>query len=149
MSDDCAPGLRRERKRLESLSKSDWDIKHAAGGLYDISFIEALPTVSGGTTISEKLEKLVSGEHLGKEEATTLLGARRLYYLIMHAASHHELVYPPIPEHESFFEEYLGRLLGHLLPGEGSTLDRLRSVRRSVREIFDMYLNKLGGKPGS
>ncbi len=141
-SDRYGEGVRAARKRLEALSGGEWDIKHEAGGLYDITFIEARPTASRESTTSERLGALAAEGLLSNDEADSLLRARRLYYLIEHAAAHHELVYPPIPEMERFFEDYLGRLLGRLLPGEGTTLERLVSVKRSVRRIFDRFVEE-------
>jgi glutamate-ammonia-ligase adenylyltransferase len=141
-SDDHITNLRRERLRLESLSRGAWDIKHARGGLYDITFIEAVAGASPERwmgSAAEKLETLVAGGRLEAADAGTLLRARRIFYLIEHSAAHHELVYPPIPERERFFEEYLGRLLGPLLPGEGATLERLASIKESVRNVFDRF----------
>ena len=146
---DYEAGLRGARERLESLSRGAWDIKHAAGGLYDIAFIEARSGKTRAGSVAARLAALVAEGLLGEDEAESLLHARRLYYLIEHASAHHEIIYPPIPEHEKFFEDYLGRLLGPLLPGEGTTLERLASVRRSVRDIFDRFVDDGAGKGGS
>jgi hypothetical protein len=48
-----------------------------------------------------------------------------------------------------FFEDYLGHLLGSLLPGVGTTLERLSSVRRSVRDIFDRLVDDGEERSGS
>ncbi len=146
---DFKTGLRGAREKLESLSRGAWDIKHAAGGLYDIAFIEARPGAARAVSAAVRLDALVSENRLSEGEAESLLHARRLYYLIEHAAAHHELVYPPIPEREMFFEDYLGHLLGPILPGEGTTLERLASVKRSVRDIFDRFVDAGAGKSGS
>ena len=146
---DYREGVREARKRLESLSQGAWDIKHEAGGLYDIAFIEALSGAGRTGTAAARLDALTSEGRLEKGEAESLLAARRLYYLIEHAAAHHELVYPPIPEREMFFEDYLGRLLGPLLPGEEATLERIASIRRSVRDIFDRFVDDGAKRDGS
>ncbi len=76
-------------------------------------------------------------------EAELLRRARTLYYLIEHAAAHHGLRYPPLPERVRFFERYLDALLGELSPGGDPFLDRLAGVKRSVREIFDRFCERL------
>lgn len=130
------------RRELESLSSSGWDVKHAPGGLYDIGYIIstarlAMPSQKA-TAISaiDGLESLELQEMLTKEETKSLTTAYRLYYLIEHAAALHGLSYPPLPEREDFFDNYLRRLLGSLLPGEGRLITMLEQTRSSVRNIF-------------
>ncbi len=137
--------LRAERERLESLSGGDWDVKHAAGGLYDLDFMAA--------TVLGKEDEPVSGTDarlgliadrglLGEDEADILRRAHALYYLIGHAAAHHGLRYPPLPERITFFERYLGSLLGPLLSGSESFLEGLTGTKRTVREIFERFCER-------
>jgi len=145
-SPGLAGELRSERARLESVSKSAWDVKHAAGGLYDMDFMAA--TIRGeiddAATGSDAWPELLAERGLIKGgEAELLRRARTLYYLIEHAAAHHGLRYPPLPERVRFFERYLDALLGELSPGGDPFLDRLAGVKRSVREIFDRFCERL------
>jgi glutamate-ammonia-ligase adenylyltransferase len=136
--------LRSAREKLESLSGGRWDVKHAAGGLYDIDFMAATKrTVAGEKGLFACLERLEREGFLERSEREALIHANRVYYLIEHAAAHHALVYPPLPESIVFFDEYLGRLLHPLLPGSAPFTDRLASVKRSVREIFGRFIDRL------
>ncbi len=144
------PGLVRElrgaRARLESLSEGAWDVKHAAGGLYDLDFMAATLRGDTGGASAEPGEwpELLSERGFVEETDRDLLRrARTLYYLIEHAAAHHGLRYPPLPERVRFFEGYLSALLGGLIPGDGLFVDRLAALKRSVREIFDRFCGRL------
>ncbi len=138
-----------ERARLESLSKSPWDVKHAAGGLYDIDFIlsaaylRGLADAPGAPDPLGTLEYLRAVGLLAGGDPETLAAAHRLFWIIEHAAALHAVPYPPLPGREEFFERYLGRLFARELPGEGTFLERLGEVRREVRNIFKRYFEAL------
>ena len=137
--------LRAERERLESLSGGDWDVKHAAGGLYDLDFMAASARGEddgAGSGTDVRLGRLTGQGLLEEAETEELLRAHTLYYLIEHAAAHHGLSYPPLPERIAFFENYLGSLLGPLVPGGGTFLDGLARTKRTVREIFDRFCGR-------
>jgi glutamate-ammonia-ligase adenylyltransferase len=140
--------LRAERERLESLSAGDWDVKHAAGGLYDLDFMAVTVRGEEDETISgsdARLDLLAERGLLEESEADILRRAHTLYYLIEHAAAHHGLRYPPLPERTVFFERYLGTLLGPLLPGGESFSEGLARTKRTVREIFGRFCERWRG----
>ncbi len=145
---DIIDQLRAERVRLESLSGGDWDVKHAAGGLYDLDFMAAARSEEAGNVSGTdiRLGLLVEKGLLEETEADILLRARTLYYLIEHAAAHHGLSYPPLPERTAFFERYLGSLLGPLIPGNVSFPEGLARTKRTVREIFDRFCERWGNR---
>jgi glutamine synthetase adenylyltransferase len=139
------------RAKLESLSKGAWDVKHAAGGLYDIGFLlsaarllgllgPAVPAVQTGRR--EELERLREAGLLEAGDPATLLGAYRVFWTIEHAAALHGIPYPPSSGRENFFESYFGRLFGDIVKGEGTFLGRLEGLKRDVREIFDRFLER-------
>ena len=141
--------LRSARGRLESLSEGDWDVKHAAGGLYDLDFMAA--TFRGDVDesvpgLEESLGLLVEKGLLVEGERETLHGAHTLYYLIEHAAAHHDLRYPPLPERAAFFEHYLGTLLGPIFPAGETFPKGLARTKRSVREIFNRFCERWEGR---
>jgi glutamate-ammonia-ligase adenylyltransferase len=139
--------LRSARNRLESLSVGPWDVKHAPGGLYDIDFMAATARAGAGQSgLSTCLERLERVGLLEGAERQTLDLAHRVYYLVEHAAAHHSLAYPPLPESVAFFDEYLGRLLHSALPGHDAFPERLGGVKRSVREIFNRFLDRFQEK---
>jgi glutamate-ammonia-ligase adenylyltransferase len=137
--------LRAERGRLESLADGDWDVKHAAGGLYDLDFMAATVRREEDESIfgpDVRLGLLADRGLVQEEEADILRRAHALYYLIEHAAAHHGLRYPPLPERIAFFERYLGSLLGPLLTGGEPFLEGLARTKRTVREIFDRFCER-------
>lgn len=139
--------LRSARGRLESLSGGDWDVKHAAGGLYDLDFMASTVRGEGDEPVRglDGWLGLLAGKGLiGEEEGDILRQAHTLYYLIEHAAAHHGLRYPPLPERIVFFERYLGALLQSVLPGDGPFPEGLVRTKRSVREIFDRFCERWG-----
>jgi glutamate-ammonia-ligase adenylyltransferase len=141
--------LRASRSRLESLAEGAWDVKHAAGGLYDLDFMAA--TVRGGgderaPETSGWPALLVERGLIDEADGDTLRRAHIIYYLIEHAAAHHGLRYPPLPERFHFFERYLDALLKPVLPGGGPFPDRLARTKRSVRDIFDRFCGRLGSR---
>ena len=141
--------LRGERKRLESLSEGDWDVKHAGGGLYDIDFMAAAARGEGDAPLSGPgawVGPLRERGLLEEGEGETLLAAHALFYLVEHAAAHHGLRYPPLRERTSFFERYLGALLGDPAPGDEAFGEKLARVKRSVREIFDRFCERWEGR---
>jgi glutamate-ammonia-ligase adenylyltransferase len=137
--------LLESRAKLEALSKSAWDVKHAAGGLYDIDFIVSaarLPRFAEGLSVLDRrneLELLRAKGLLGDGAPAALLDAYRLFWTIEHAAALHGIPYPPLPEREEFFERYLGRLFGERLPGSGTFLERLERIRRDIRAISNQF----------
>jgi glutamate-ammonia-ligase adenylyltransferase len=139
--------LRSARGRLESLSEGVWDVKHAAGGLYDLDFLAATVRGEGEGHVMglDGWIGLLAGKGLlGEGEGDILRRAYALYYLIEHAAAHHGLHYPPLPERIVFFERYLGALLRQILPGGESFPEGLARTKRSVREIFDRFCERWG-----
>jgi glutamate-ammonia-ligase adenylyltransferase len=137
--------LRSARKRLESLSEGDWDVKHAAGGLYDLDFMAA--TVRGEERArqaghEEWIGMLVERELLAQGEDEILRGAHELYYLIGHAAAHHGLRYPPLKERTAFFDRYLGALLRRNIAKDETFREGILSTKRSVRDIFDRFCGR-------
>jgi glutamate-ammonia-ligase adenylyltransferase len=147
---DWKAELGRSRAKLESLSRSPWDVKHAPGGLYDMDFmlsaacLRRLLDSPGGPDPSGAFEYLRTIGLLGGDDPAILSRAYRLFWTIEHAAALHGIPYPPLPEREEFFERYLGRLLGDSLPGAGTFLERLRSTRGDVRRAFARFFNKIG-----
>jgi len=134
--------LRQARAGLESLSEGVWDVKHAPGGLYDIDFMGAAArsgNAAEDSGSSGRLAALAGSGLLERSEAELLRRAHAVYYLVEHAAAHHGLRYPPLPERARFFEGYLGALLEPLLPGPEPFSERLARLKRSVREIFDRF----------
>jgi glutamate-ammonia-ligase adenylyltransferase len=133
------------RAKLESLSQSPWDVKHAAGGLYDIDFLlssaRLLGLVGPATPAGrrEELERLREAGLLEAKDPETLLGAYRVFWTIEHAAALHGIPYPPLPERETFFESYFDRLFGNGVQGKGPFLGRLDLIKRNVRGIFDRF----------
>ncbi|UCF04901.1 MAG: hypothetical protein JSV33_13405 [bacterium] len=139
---DIAGRMLAERVRLESLSRGEWDVKHAPGGLYDIDFLVMTmkilrPADSGGRTpddifnaagdeapaipekgpvpfIPREIERLRLDNLIEDRDAGILMNAHRLYYLVSHAAALHGFAYPPLSEREAFFDSYLTRLVGDL-----------------------------------
>ena len=140
--------LLESRAKLEALSKSAWDVKHAAGGLYDIDFIVSaarLPRFAEGLSVLDRrgeLELLHSKGLLDDGAPAALLNAYRLFWTIEHAAALHGFPYPPLPEREEFFERYLGRLFGERLPGSGTFLERLGGIRENVRRVFERFIER-------
>jgi len=118
------------RGKLESLSKSAWDVKHAPGGLYDIDFVRAVRTLTGRDGLEE-------GERFALEKA------HQLFRMIEHAAALHGIPYPPLSEREAFFERYFSRLFGDRVRGEGTFLERLEGVKRDVRRIYGLFLERI------
>jgi glutamate-ammonia-ligase adenylyltransferase len=147
---DWKAELGRSRERLESLSKSPWDVKHAPGGLYDMdfmlsaAFLRRLLDSPGGPDPGGAFEYLRAVGLLGGDDPAILSRAYRLFWTIEHAAALHGIPYPPLPEREEFFERYLGRLLGGSLPGAGTFLERLRSAREDVRSAFTRFIEAIG-----
>jgi glutamate-ammonia-ligase adenylyltransferase len=132
------------RGTLESLSAGPWDVKRAAGGLYDIDFMTALVRTGGRQDgLLACLERLESQGLLESAERELLGRAHTIHYLVEHAAAHHGLVYPPLPESVAFFEEYLDRLLQPLVPGPDPFPDRLAVVKQSVRSVFDRFVERM------
>ena len=140
--------LRETRAKLESLSKGPWDVKHAPGGLYDIDFLLSAARLLGlfesaaNAGRREELERLRDAGLLEASDPETLLAAYRVFWTIEHAAALHGIPYPPLPEREDFFESYFNRLFGDIVKGEGPFLGRLEGLRRTVREIFDRFLER-------
>jgi glutamate-ammonia-ligase adenylyltransferase len=122
--------VREARAKLESLSRSPWDVKHAPGGLYDIDFMRSVRALTGRDGLAEG-------------EPFTIEKAHQLYRMIEHAAALHGLPYPPLPEREAFFERYFARLFGDRVRGEGSFLDRLGSIKRDVRKIYERFFERI------
>lgn len=141
--------LLESRAALASLSRSAWDVKHAAGGLYDIDFILAAARFAGvidGAPSAEharELERLREAGLIGGDDPAALLEAFRVFWTIEHAAALHGFLFPPLPERESFFEGYFGRLFGERAAGETSFLDWLDRERRVVREVFDRFFSEI------
>ncbi len=146
------------RAKLESLSRSAWDVKHAPGGLYDIDFmlsaarllgvIEARPSDERPGAFDQLLDRLDeldllrAAGLLEAEDAAALLAAWRLYWTIEHAAALHGIPYPPLPEREEFFERYFGRLFGTALPSGGTFLEHLSASKIHVREIYERFIER-------
>ena len=137
------------REKLESLSDSPWDVKHAAGGLYDIDFIAAsarLDTYLKKDTVLDltgALERLRAEGFLEASEIASLAHAHKVFYLIEHAAALHGLAYPPLPQRETFFDNYMNRLLADLIPGDGDFIGKLNGLKSTVRGIFDRFVKRL------
>jgi glutamate-ammonia-ligase adenylyltransferase len=134
------------RAKLEALSKGAWDVKHAAGGLYDIDFtISAarLRGIVGGAPSPDPrgaLEELRSAGLLEAGDVDALAAAHRLFWTVEHAAALHGIPYPPLPGREEFFERYFSRLFGEHAPGEGTFLERLGAVKNTIREIYESLM---------
>ena len=142
--------LRSARGRLESLSEGGWDVKHDAGGLYDLDFMAATVRGEGNEPVlgfDGWLGLLIRKGLLEEGEGDILRRAHTLYYLIEHAAAHHGLRYPPLPERIVFFEGYLGALLQPVITDGEPFSENLARTKRSVREIFDRFCEKwtIGG----
>ena len=162
--------LLESREKLEALSTSAWDVKHAAGGLYDIDFIVStarlrrgqLGTAQRRTARPEparsmgpakgpavldrrgELERLRGEGLLDDGDPAVLLDAYGLFWTIEHAAALHGIQYPPLAEREEFFESYLARLFAERLPGGGTFLERLGRIRKDVRGIFERFIERAG-----
>jgi glutamate-ammonia-ligase adenylyltransferase len=140
--------LLESRAKLEALSTSAWDVKHAAGGLYDLDFIVSaarLPRLAEGLSVlnrRDELELLRAKGLLDDGAPAALLDAYRLFWTIEHAAALHGIPYPPLPEREEFFERYLGRLFGTALPSGGTFLERLSACKLHVREIYERFIER-------
>ena len=106
------------RAKLEALSKGPWDVKHAAGGLYDIDFLLCAARLRGivgaapSADLRGALDELRSAGLIEAGDAEALLAAHRLFWTMEHAAALHGIPYPPLPERENFFESYFSRLFG-------------------------------------
>ncbi|MDD4857345.1 MAG: hypothetical protein PHD74_04470 [Candidatus Krumholzibacteria bacterium] len=141
--------LLESRARLEALSKSAWDVKHAQGGLYDVDFLLSAARLLGmidcppSADRSEELELLRSAGILEAGDAAALLEAYRVFWTIEHAAALHDIPYPPLSDRETFFENYLDRLFGERLGDGGAFLERLNRQKRGVREIFDRFFERI------
>jgi glutamate-ammonia-ligase adenylyltransferase len=141
--------LLESRAKLEALARGAWDVKHAAGGLYDIDFmlsaarlrgvIEGSPSADPGVEI----DRLRSAGLLEAPAAAALAEAHRIFWTIEHAAALHDIPYPPLAEREAFFESYFDRLFGGRVPGSGTFLERLRETKRNVRGIFDRFFETI------
>jgi glutamate-ammonia-ligase adenylyltransferase len=150
--EDVKENFKREfiaaRGRLETLSKGAWDVKHDAGGLYDINFILAAvnllcpPRGRRALTWEDSIESLRSRELLRDDEIDHLATAFALFYITQHAAALHGGAYPPLPEREEFLDSYLGRLLAPIAAGEESFTARLGLFKRDVREIFERFVER-------
>ncbi len=133
------------RAKLEALSKSPWDVKHAAGGLYDIDFLLCAARLRGIVRAAPSpdprpaLEELRSAGILEASGVETLAAAHRLFWTMEHAAALHGFAYPPLPEREEFFERYFLRLLGAQVPGAGTFLARLTASKRNIRAVFERF----------
>ena len=138
-----------ERKKLETLSKGDWETKFARGGTYDIDYIIAssmlletgLKRRSANTL--QAIDRLEASGLLSKEEAERLKEAFSTYYLINHAANLHGFTFPPSKSKEPFYLEYFGRLLSPRFAVGRSVKDRLGSLRKDVRTIFSKFFEAL------
>ena len=138
-----------ERKKLETLSKGDWETKFARGGTYDIDYIIAssmlletgLKRRSANTL--QAIDRLEASGLLSKEEAERLKEAFSTYYLINHAANLHGFALPPSKSKEPFYLEYFGRLLSPRFAVGRSVKDRLGSLRKDVRTIFSKFFEAL------
>ena len=140
--------LLEERAKLEALSKGPWDVKHAAGGLYDIDFLLSAGRLRGivespsSTGKESAFARFESAGLLDAGDAEALLAAYRLFWTIEHAAALHGIPYPPLPEREKFFESYFSRLFGERMPGNGTFLERLEEIRENVRRIFQRFIER-------
>ncbi|HEY5132815.1 MAG TPA: hypothetical protein VII85_03925, partial [Candidatus Krumholzibacteriaceae bacterium] len=127
-----------------------WDVKHAAGGLYDIDFLLSAARLLGLVEPAapagrrEELERLRDAGLLEAEDPATLAAAYRVFWTIEHAAALHGILCPPLAEREDFFESYFDRLFGDIVKGEGPFLGRLEVLKRDVRGIFDHFFERTG-----
>jgi glutamate-ammonia-ligase adenylyltransferase len=148
------------RAKLESLSKSAWDVKHAAGGLYDIDFMLSTAHLLGITEGSRSgdrsrrleppsadrsggFDRIIAAGLLRENDSKTLVAAHRLFWTIEHAAALHEIPYPPSPEREEFFERYFSRLFGERMPGDGTFLVRLEAEKERVRSLYHRFFETI------
>ncbi|MCX5753517.1 MAG: hypothetical protein NTW97_07695, partial [Candidatus Krumholzibacteria bacterium] len=137
------------RAKLEALSKGPWDVKHAAGGLYDVDFLLSAARLRGiveaapSTDHRGEFERLQSARLLEAGDAAALLAAYRLFWTMEHAAALHEIPYPPSPEREDFFESYFSRLFGDLVADEASFLQRLAGMKNDVRTIYERFMMRI------
>jgi glutamate-ammonia-ligase adenylyltransferase len=137
------------RAKLEALSKGPWDVKHAAGGLYDIDFTLCAARLRGivaappSADLRPALEELRSAGLLEAGDAETLIAAHRLFWTMEHAASLHGIPYPPLPEREKYFESYFSRLFGALAPGDGTFLERLGGIKNDIRVICARFMPRI------
>ena len=137
------------RAKLEGLSKGPWDVKHAAGGLYDIDFllsaarlrgiIEEPPSADKATVFA----RLESSGLLERGDGAALLAAYRLFWTMEHAAALHEIPYPPSPEREKFFESYFSRLFSARTAENGTFLERLGGIRNDIRVICERCMPRM------
>ena len=141
--------LSQSRAKLEALSKGPWDVKHAAGGLYDIDFLLSAARLRGIIVEPSSADKetvfarLESSGLLERGDGAALLAAYRLFWTIEHAAALHEIPYPPSPEREKFFESYFSRLFGERIPGEAPFLERLGGIRNDIRVICERCMPRM------
>jgi glutamate-ammonia-ligase adenylyltransferase len=146
--DDWKARLVESRAKLEALSKGPWDVKHAAGGLYDIDLLLSAGRLRGivaaapSADLRPALAELQSAGLLAAGDADALLAAYRLFWTMEHAAALHGIPYPPLPERETFFESYFTRLFGADMPGDGTFLHRLGRIRENVRSVFRRFIER-------
>jgi glutamate-ammonia-ligase adenylyltransferase len=147
---DFAGHFAASRGRLESLSKGPWDVKHIAGGLYDINFILASvnllfpPEGDRAIEYDDSIERLRSRGLLHADEIESLGRAFDLFYLAQHAAALHGVTYPPLPEREEFLDRYLTRLLEQYADGAtGRFTETLDRYRNDVRAIFTRFIERI------
>jgi [glutamine synthetase] adenylyltransferase / [glutamine synthetase]-adenylyl-L-tyrosine phosphorylase len=137
------------RAELEAISKGPWDVKHAAGGLYDIDFLLSAARLRGvvatppSADLRPALDELRSAGLLAAEDADALLAAYRLFWTIEHAAALHGIPFPPLPEREEFFESYFSRLFGAGAPEGIAVLERLEGTRNDIRVIYERLMPRI------
>lgn len=146
-SGDWISRIRDAREKLENLSKGLWDVKHAAGGTYDIDFIVSTAFLSGlidfpGSDPEGAFEYLASIGLLEDGESRVLCEAHRLFWKMEHAASLNEIPFPPAVEREEYFERYFSRLF-ESSPGGERFLAYLARTKLSVRSIFDRFFERI------
>ena len=137
------------RAKLEALSKGPWDVKHAAGGLYDIDFLLCAARLRGivgaapSADLRAALGELRSAGLLEAGDADALIAAHRLFWTMEHAAALHGIPYPPLPEREEFCEKYFSRLFGAIAPVDGTFLRELERIKRNARITFGRFVERI------
>ncbi len=142
--DEFSASLREERRKLESLSKGKYDIKHSPGGDYDINFIMSAaelisPRLHPPGSSTEEVRRILRKGLLSDGEIGVLDESSRLFYLIKNAFALHRLNYPPLPGRENYYEKYMSRLLSEIEGRELSFHEILDKTKRSVREVFSAF----------
>ncbi len=148
IDDEFVSQLLQVRAKLESLSKNEWNVKHIAGGSYDIEFIVSLLFLLSGkghtrgenttVTLNSFLEtpELLSRSGLTAEDIQTLVNHYRLYYLIVHGASLHGFPLPPPSTRGKYYSDYFHKLLSPIYEPGKPFNEFLQETENKTREIF-------------